>query len=340
MRDATVGCVMKAKVLFTAIGSVIGLLIVVGLTGCGFGAGDKSVDATVTVTDDFGARQIGVVKSEELPESETVLRLLRRGFLVSTALGDKLVQSITGVRDPQQSLPVKTAKRNRLSDKDGWIYYVNGIESTSGAAGRRVANRDRIWWDRHGYTATSRIPAVVGSFPEPFRSGINGKRLPVRIDCASDAKATCDLVHKKLTAAGARAQAKGMIGQSAGIEVLRLVVGKWRDIRRDPTVAQLERGPKTAGVFARPSEHGDRFDLLDGNGAVARKVGKGVGLVAATRFVEQQPTWVVTGIDSAGVHRAANALTTATLKNRFAVAALDRCHLSLPIRQSEEDSCG
>ena len=32
-----------------------------------------------------------------------------------------------------------------------------------------------------------RVPAVVGSFPEPFLHGSEGKRFPVRLDCAPDA---------------------------------------------------------------------------------------------------------------------------------------------------------
>ena len=28
-----------------------------------------------------------------------------------------------------------------------------------------------------------RVPAIVGAFPEPMRHGIEGKRLPVRVEC-------------------------------------------------------------------------------------------------------------------------------------------------------------
>ena len=28
-----------------------------------------------------------------------------------------------------------------------------------------------------------RVPAVVGAFPEPFRSGQDGKKLPIRLVC-------------------------------------------------------------------------------------------------------------------------------------------------------------
>ena len=55
--------------------------------------------------------------------------------------------------------------------------------------------------------------------------------------------------------------------------------------------------------------------------------------MAATRFGEQQPTWIVTGTDDAGVAAAAAALRTDVLTNRFAVALIDGRAENLPIRQ-------
>ena len=55
-----------------------------------------------------------------------------------------------------------------------------------------------------------------------------------------------------------------------------------------------------------PGAAGEDFalELLDAQGRTVRTLGPGAGLVAATRFEEQQPTWVVSGTDTAGVERA------------------------------------
>jgi hypothetical protein len=43
-------------------------------------------------------------------------------------------------------------------------------------------------------------------------------------------------------------------------------------------------------------------------------------LIAATRYSEHDPEWIVTGTDAAGLDLAAHALDEAALRNRFAVA--------------------
>jgi hypothetical protein len=44
------------------------------------------------------------------------------------------------------------------------------------------------------------------------------------------------------------------------------------------------------------------------------------GLIAATRYTEQEPEWLITGTDAAGVQLAASHLDEAALHDRFAVA--------------------
>ena len=62
---------------------------------------------------------------------------------------------------------------------------MNGIESPVGSAERPVAGGDRIWWDHRDWTDAMRVPAVVGSWPEPFLQASAGEeRLPVRVECA------------------------------------------------------------------------------------------------------------------------------------------------------------
>jgi hypothetical protein len=138
-------------------------------------------------------------------------------------------------------------------------------------------------------------------------------------------------VRERLTDAGAKVGGIGTLGSRSGPGLLRILVGRWHAIRIDPTVARLEQGPKVSGVFARPNEAGTRFDLLDPRGERVRTLGAGAGLVAATRFLDQQATWVVTGTDQVGVAAAAAALVEERLKDRFAVAIENGREVPLPL---------
>jgi hypothetical protein len=302
---------VKGRRSFRAISAATGALLLASVVGgCGFGAGDSKVDSNITVTSGFGAKQVGSVSKQKLPESETVLRLLQREFKVQTGSGGNFVTAI-GSRDGGKQL--------KSSGSEGWFYFVNGIQGEVGAGEQRLTNGDQVWWDHHSWAKALDVPAVVGSFPEPFRSGINGKKLPVRIDCAKNSGKACDTVNQQLKDASVKAGAKGAIGQAAGEELLRLVVGQWKDVSRDPVVHRLLRGPGVTGVFARPTADGKQFELLSANGTIVQKVGGNAGLIAATRFEKQAPTWIITGTSAAGVQKAAESLTAKTLRNRFAV---------------------
>ena len=101
------------------------------------------------------------------------MRLLQRTFDVTTRFGGNFVQEIDGVSGGRED--------GRRVD---WFYYVNGIESSTGAGERKLHRGDRVWWDHHDWETAMRVPAVVGAFPEPFRSGQDGKKLPIRLVCA------------------------------------------------------------------------------------------------------------------------------------------------------------
>lgn len=291
-----------------ATGGLAALVLAVAMTGCGLGPGSGHPGADVLVTRDFGTQTLGSRASGRLPASETVMRLLEGSFSVQTRYGGGFVQSIDGLAGGQQA--------GRPVD---WFYFVNGVLAPQGAAATRVNPGDRIWWDRHEWGATQTVPAVVGSFPEPFLHGGGGKRIPIRIDCATDAGPDCGVVAGRLAAAGVVAS-QAELGAPSGRDVGRVLVGTWASVSADGAAHQIDVGPAASGVYARFSAGGRELDLLDPSARVARVFGPDSGLVAATRYRDQQPTWVVTGTDSSGVDRAARRLDAATLAGHFAVA--------------------
>jgi hypothetical protein len=291
--------------------------------GCGLGAGEGASDVRLTVTNQFGAQTLGEKQFADVAGSETVMRLLQRNFKVRTRYGGGFVQSVDG------------RSGGEVGDRPfDWFFYVNGIEAGRGSAAVRVRPGDRIWWDRHDWGGAMRAPAVVGSFPEPFQHGIDGKRLPVRIECEKTGSAACAEARKRIAAAGIAAGSAVLGGTSAG-RVLRVLVGRWPAVRRTPEVQEIEDGPQRSGVFARMDEAGTRLTVLDPTGRRVAMLGAGAGLVAATRGKTETgteaATWVVTGTDDRGVLAAAGALEEGVLGNHFALAiAPDGVGVPLP----------
>ena len=247
------------------------------------------------------------------------MSLLTRNATVSTRYGGGFVQSIDGLDGGQSG-----------GHSVDWFYYVNGIQAAKGAASTNVHPGDHIWWDRHDWTATDDIPAVVGSFPQPFLNGIDGKRLPVRVECASAGGYACRTVTARLRAQHVPA-AVAALGSGAGAaHTLRVAVGTWREIAGVSDVSELRSGPRASGVFARFSPSGAMLTLLGEDGRSTQTLAGGAGLIAATRNGEDAPVWAVTGTDATGVTRAASAFDASTLKNRFAVAVDASGPLALP----------
>jgi hypothetical protein len=176
---------------------------------------------------------------------------------------------------------------------------------------------------------TDEIPAVVGSFPEPFLNGIDGKRLPVRVECAVVAGSACRTVTDRLRALDVPAAIAAM-GTGGAPQTLRVIVAPWTAVRGDPTLQAIERGPRASGVYARFAADGRTLTLLDQDGRAAQTLAAGAGLIAATRHAEDAPVWIVTGTDAAGVNLAARAFERYTLQDRFAVALTPTGALAVP----------
>jgi Domain of unknown function (DUF4430) len=279
--------------------------------GCGIGPGDDEGDVELTITRDYGERVL-LQERDSINESDTVLRVLDRSAEITTRYGGGFVQSIDGVAGASSG--------GRRSD---WFFYVNGIESPVGAAEYDLSAADRVWWDHRDWTAAMRVPAVVGSWPEPFLHGFGGKAWPTAVVCLAN-PATCARVSNTLQSVGAQPPGSdtGQVGgPSAPSGAVAVVVGTWPRIRSNSAARLLDQHPDGSGVFARFV--GDKRPLLElenRRGEPAGSIGKGGGLVAALRPGDGPPTWVVTGTDRTGVSAAANLLGD-PLQNHYAVAA-------------------
>jgi hypothetical protein len=251
---------------------------------------------------------VAAAKVAHPPAQATALDVLRRRFKVARGPG-RSVRSIDG-------LTAGTGER--------WRLYVNGVHSRPGA---RVHTGDRLWWDlgeSHGAPL-----AVVGSFPEPFRHGLGGKRLPTTVECAGDVAAACAHVAAVLGHAGVPV-ASQLLGAGSGQNSLTVVVGTWRDISREVAATLIARGPASSGVFARFSSRGASVKLLNARAVVARTLKSPAGVIAALARGGAPPTWLVVGTNAAGVRAAARAFSAARLHDHFALAVTGGRDLPVP----------
>ena len=289
--------------------------------GCGLGEADEQAGgATLRVTRDFGRAELGSADTETLREGGTVMRFLRSEFDVETRFGGGFVQSIDGLAGEGSS------------GRRDWFFFVNGIESDVGAAEYELSPGDRVQWDLRHWGAAMRVPAIVGAYPEPFRSGIGGERRPVRVECEEAAAEPCRDAKDSLERAGVPVSGSSL-GAPGTETVTRLVVARWPQARIVRGAPALEDGPQASGVFARFGADGRSLELLDEDGKVARTIrpGDGTALVAALRPRDDELVWLVTALDEEGLAAGVAAMREKRLRDAFAVAVTGRTVEKLPL---------
>jgi Domain of unknown function (DUF4430) len=297
------------------------LVLVLALSGCGLVAASAPSAVQLLVTRDFGSRVLRRSGALRASAGETVLGLLSSEYPVSAGAGGKVVRSIDGLAGG-----VEAGAPGQMAE---WAYYVNGVQATKAPASASVHPGDHVWWDLHDTSQAKSVPAIVGAFPEPFLNGIEGARLPVRIECAY-ANDACRMVTASLRAAGVPA-AVAAIGSGGAPETLRVMVGPWSHLGGDLEAESIGLGPRASGVYARFSASGRALTLLDQQGVAVRTLRSDAGLVAATKGTKEAPVWVITGTDEDGVELAARAFNRETLADRFAVALVPGGAIALPL---------
>jgi hypothetical protein len=274
--------------------------------GCGIGNGAATGPVTLTITRGSGGAPVAAATVAHPRAGSTALDVLKRRFEVATGPG-RSIRAIEGVT---------------AGPGERWRLYVNGVAAGPGTG---VHSGDRLWW----VLADSSVAptAVVGSFPEPFRHGLAGRRLPASVECAGDVPAACVHVTAVLGHAGVPT-ASQLLGAGSGQDSLVVVVGTWHDISRELAATLLARGPAASGVFARFV--GGSLKLLDWRGVAVVTLRSPAGLIAALAQRGAPPTWLVVGTNAAGTAAAAEALSAGRLRDHFALAVSGGRDLAVP----------
>lgn len=296
--------------------AILACVAAIAAAGCGLGPGAGLEGVRLTVTRDYGRTPLLSREVGDVTESDSVMRVLERNARISTRYGGGFVQSIDGLE-----------AQERFGRSLDWFFFVDGVESTVGAADYQLQGGESVWWDYRDWGSAISVPAVVGSWPQPFADGYEGRRHPVAVECRGGGGA-CTTVRRRLRAAGAT------VAAGSPADAIRVLVGPWSLVRGDPAAAMVEAGPQRSGVFAdfRRGPGGYAMRGLDEGGDVARAFGPEAGLVAATRQGEGPPVWLVTGTGRGGVEAAAGLLDAPDLRDRYAVAVEGAGKEALPLR--------
>ena len=253
--------------------------------------------------------------------ADTVMRVTQRNAKVTTRFGGDFVQGISGISGGRRD--------GRPVD---WFIYLDGILTDQGAGGLRVAGGERIWWDHHEWGLTPDVPAVVGSFPEPFRHGAGG-RTPVKVQC--ELPRVAGLRRGRATARQARRRrdarpASPQRARRVAAHRRRGLDGAARRHARGPQPRAGARSPAACSRASATTARASRCSIRAAR--VAKRLAGDAGLIAATRQPGRPPVWFVTGTDAGGVTAAAQAFDESVLRNHFAIATstTSRCACRRP----------
>lgn len=296
----------------TAVAIALLLAAALAAAGCGLGPGDGVGGVELTVTRDYGTVPMLHRSLDDVTEADTVMRALERNAEITTRYGGGFVQSIDGFEG------------GGGGGRD-WFFYVNGLWSPIGAADYSLQGGEAIWWDYRDWSVGERVAAAVGSWPHPFVDGYEGEFHPTAVACFAGG-AACAAVEQRLRDAGAKLVPADTDG------AIRVVVGPWRRIEGDRDAKLLARGVTVSGAFAEFADDGRVMFGLDQEGEVGRRFGAGAGLVAAVRWEDRPPAWLVTGLDEAGVEAAAGLLEAESLRDHYTVAVETGEETALPLR--------
>lgn len=258
----------------------------------------------LVVTKDFGhnkmfAKNVGLVKDE------VGMEVLFRNLDIQTAYGGGFVNAINGL---ESKFTFYTGSQRKKLD---WFYWVNGILAPIGIAEYRPQPGDTIWWDYHDWSTTMFIPSVIGSYPQPFKSGFWGKNPGTVIMYTDGFKGGAENLKKSLIAKGVKKidtvpYNPSLLGNDKRYII---VLGPWDEISAQSQLLQkVNKKSKFKGVYVEFSD--GKLHSLDFKGNIKGSYSSGAGAIYtyADGIGSLNPIWLVTGIDESGTKRALNVL--------------------------------
>lgn len=247
------------------------------------------------VTRDFGHKKI-FAKNVGLVRDEVGMEVMFRNLDIQTAYGGGFVNAINGL---ESHYTFYTGKDRKKLD---WFYWVNGILAPVGVAEYRPQPGDVIWWDYHDWSVTMFIPAIIGSYPQPFKGGYGGKNPGTVIMYTEGCKEDAEKLKKSLEDKGVKqvdiAEFDASVIQAP--KKYYILLGKWDSlVQGNDYLKDINTKNKLVGVYAKFED--GKLQALNFKGKAVSSHDKAGAIYAYGATIGSlNPIWLVTGTDDKG----------------------------------------
>lgn len=257
----------------------------------------------LVVTRDYGKKKM-YAKNVGLVKDEVGMEVLFRNLDIQTAYGGGFVNSINGL---ESNYTFHTGKDRKKLD---WFYWVNGILAPIGIGEYRPQAGDVIWWDYHDWSVSMFAPAVIGSYPQPFRNGFMGKNPGTVIMYTPNYKQSAENLKASLLSKGVKQVDVSEYDSSVLNKPKKyyMLIGPWNELSEGSKVINdINKKNKLIGTYVKFED--GRVHGLDFKGNTISSYDTGGAIYAyAAGMGSTKPIWMVTGTNDEGVNMAVDTL--------------------------------
>ena len=307
---------------------VIAGLLVMLLLGCSpqaqsLGGGEPdngeaaAIEVGLVVTRDFG-KQVLLEKAVEVAPATSAMAALQKVASVETKYGGGFVSAINGTGSKYEG---------DSGNKRDWFFYINGIQSSVGARDYLLQDGDIEHWDFRDWSYQMFVPAIIGDFPQPFRSGYKGKNKPTVIAYGKQFEEDAWLLIQRLRELGVERASAVRCSELTQAERQASHLILLGDANNE-LLEELNKAHQKLGFYAYFRQ--GKLVVLNARGKVAREYGAGTGLIQATQNPWSQggigsgesAVWMVSGTDEDGVKSAVEILAKYPERLKYAYSVV------------------
>ncbi|MEM3608328.1 MAG: DUF4430 domain-containing protein [Candidatus Bathyarchaeia archaeon] len=291
----------------------------------------SEIHVRLIVSRDFGSTVI-LDETLTLEEDTTALEALRIASEVETTYGGGFVTSIDGFK---------------RGERDGvqvdWLYYINGLLASVGAADYILRDGDVERWDLHPWASLSMASALIGDYPEPFLHGYDGDRWPTLILYSEDFRGEAEDLRGHLSGLGVKVHLRPVseaIMDGDGLGGFNLIIIGYFT---DSLPSKLNGIHDRLGYYAYYDEDGGVVNAVDWKGGLHSFAGE-LSLIQASRnpwspegtSATSKVAWLIAGTSAGAVGSAVEALIEGRASNLHGLLIVDGGCEPLPLSPGEE----
>jgi hypothetical protein len=287
---------------------------------------DSLPNVVLLVTRDYGSEEI-LKETVEFEKYWTVLDALDANSEIITEHGGSFISGINGFESYSEG-----ASGKRMD----WFYYINGICADVGPLDYDLNEGDVVWWDYHEWKSMdSTNSTVIGSYPEPFVHGYRGEVAETTIMCSVKNSDLASELRESLMDKGAATVEISEIDNSIIEDRVGpvIVLGEWEELDGVEYINKFNEAYKRNGTYIYYT--GEGLELMDNSNEkiMSLKDGSGSIMSHGDGLGDENPLWIISGVDSTGLEKAIKLLTENSDKiySTYSVAVGDNEVIKLPI---------